>query len=203
MPKFDEIKERVKSSSPEFAPCGAKSEETWKPVKGFEGLYEVSDLGRVKSLIADRNGRKTSGFSSRILKPGSDGCGYLRVRLTGHDGNLHQWLVHRLVLIAFVGEEKGKPQANHINGIKSDNRLENLEWVTRSENMIHAYGIGLEKPCDNGFKKHIAAMRNGEIIGDFVSIREMCRRLNLDRRSVLRTMRGEYAHHHGLTFKEI
>lgn len=203
MPKFDEIKERVKSSSPEFAPNGAKSEEVWKPVIGFEGLYEVSSLGRVKSLIAAKNGKKNTRISNKILKPGQDSYGYCRVRLTGHDGELHQWMVHRLVMIAFVGEVKDKPQVNHINGIKTDNRLENLEWVTQSENVLHAYEHDLMKPCDNGLKKGIIAMRDGKIVGEFASIREMCRVLELDRRCVQRILYGQGISHHGLTFKEI
>ena len=201
--RMSKFKDGVKSSSPEFAPCGAKSEEIWKPVKDYEGLYEVSNLGRVKSFISNRRGQKNPPISNKILKQSCGRDGYLRVRLTGHDKKLRMWFVHRLVMISFVGKETDRPQVNHINGIKIDNRLENLEWVTGTENMLHAYRKGLEKPCDNGLKKHVVAIRNGEVIGEFVSIREMCRRLNLDRRSVERTMKGKYAHHHGLTFKEI
>jgi hypothetical protein len=174
--------------------------EIWKPARGFEGLYEVSNQGRVKSLIANRNGRRIITKSNKILKFGHDGCGYLRVRLTGKDGLLHQWLVHRLVLYSFSEKADLSKHVNHINGIKSDNRLENLEWCNQSENMKHAYRIGLEKPCDNGLKKHITAIKNGER-KEFVSIREMCRCLNLDRRSVQRVILGRLKQCKGYKFE--
>lgn len=167
-----------------------KEVEIWKPAKGFEDLYEVSNLGRVKSLIANRNGRKNIMKSDKILKPNPDGCGYYRVRLTGHDGKLHQWLIHRLVMVTFVREGNGQEQVNHINGIKSDNRLENLEWVSQSNNIKHAYHNGLMKPCDNGLKKGVVAFRSGQMVGKFNSIREMCRELKIDRRSVQRSLYG-------------
>ena len=116
--------------------------ETWKPVPGYESLYEVSDMGRVKSLgrpYKMRNSRKPDVIMEckkpeRILKTG--GKGYRQVMLYAADGSKSQPLVHRLVLLAFVGEAHGM-ECNHRNGDKTDNRLENLEWVTHSGNMIH------------------------------------------------------------------
>ena len=166
--------------------------EEWRDVVGWEGLYQVSNLGRVKSSYK----------GGRILKPLPVRSGYLRVALTFYDGSIHFITIHRLVLIAF-SQNMGNMQVNHINGIKTDNRLENLEWVTRSENMRHAYKLGLEKPVDNGFKKKIVMMKDGCPVREYISIREMCRKENLDRRSVMRTLSGKYAHHHGFTFKII
>jgi len=103
--------------------------EIWKDLPGYEGLYQVSSLGRVYSL-----------FYNRILKPFRNQKGYLRVDLRGKKRTTK--VVHRLVLEAFTGPQP-KLQVNHINGIKDDNRLENLEWVTNQQNIDHAWKLGL------------------------------------------------------------
>lgn len=175
--------------------------EIWKDIPEYEGSYKVSNKGRVKSFISTFNGSERNIVKEKILKPAVGRDGYLKVRLTHCNKTLHSLFIHRLVLIAFKGYDKERLFVNHINGNKQDNRLENLEWVTPSENMKHAYRIGLEKPCDNGFKKRVIMMKDGNIAKEYVSIREMCRKENLDRRSVLRTLSGKYSHHHGFTFK--
>ena len=105
------------------------SKEIWKPVVGFEGLYQVSNLGRIMSF------HKTRG---RILKPYQGGYrkGYLVITLV-RDGMKKKELVHTLVLEAFVCKRPIGYQCNHINSNKQDNRLENLEWVTPKENSEH------------------------------------------------------------------
>ena len=101
-------------------------EEIWKPIKDYEGLYEVSNLGRVKSL----NYRKTG--KEKILK-NIECRGYLAVCLT-KNGKQKLFKVHRLVAETFIPNPESKPCIDHINTIKNDNRVKNLRWVTHKEN---------------------------------------------------------------------
>ena len=121
------------------------SNEIWKPVKGFQGLYEVSNLGRVKScerdVVEQRLGKLTPvHYKERIMRPNLKGKGYPMVQF-GRCGKFQA--VHHLVLEAFVRNRRGNECANHINGIKTDNRVENLEWTTITENNRHARIKGL------------------------------------------------------------
>ena len=101
--------------------------EIWKPIKDYEGLYEVSNLGRVKSLNYKRTGKE------KILK-NSECNGYLVVSLV-KNGKLKQFYVHKLVAEACILNPENKPCIDHINTIRNDNRIENLRWVTYKENM--------------------------------------------------------------------
>lgn len=109
-------------------------EEVWKPVAGYEGLYEVSNLGRVKSLpkVVDL-GRAKQNRVEKFLRPIPDGKGYLMVWLFKNQVK-KMWKVHRLVADAFIPNPHNKPQVDHINTDKSDNRVCNLRWCTEKEN---------------------------------------------------------------------
>lgn len=102
--------------------------EVWKDVAGFEGLYSISNMGRVKSQ-GNFEARKT-----KMLKPQLLNTGYLIVKLS-KQGKVFQFLVHRLVAEAFVPNPENKPEVNHLNELKNDNRACNLAWVTRKENI--------------------------------------------------------------------
>ena len=121
------------------------SEEQWRDIAGYEGKYLVSSEGRIKSV--DRVTRYSDGRTALIpgkaLKPFHN-HGYLRVNLS-RENKRKNMLVHRIVAEAFVPNPNGKPEVNHINGDKTDNKAANLEWVTGSENMKHAYKNGLLK----------------------------------------------------------
>ena len=107
--------------------------EIWKKIIGFED-YNISSIGRVYS-------NKTN----KILKQQPSHNGYLRVCLYDSNHQQHTEIVHRLLAFSFIGEDKEKPQINHKNGIKQDNRLENIEWVTSKENIAHSWSTGLKK----------------------------------------------------------
>lgn len=119
--------------------------EIWKPIKGYEGLYEISSLGRVKSLeryVANNGGKYL--IKERILKPTKNQYGYLYVVISKNNINKHK-LIHRLVAETFISNKHSKRTINHINGIKTDNTLENLEWCTHKENIQKAWENGLYK----------------------------------------------------------
>lgn len=109
-------------------------EEIWKDIIGFEGSYMISSLGRVKSL----NYNKTK--KEKILKPQLDKQGYYTIGLCKNKKKKH-YKIHRLVCQTFLHNPEKKKQVNHKNGIKNDNILENLEYMTAKENNIHKYKV--------------------------------------------------------------
>jgi len=116
--------------------------EEWRDIPDFEG-YQVSSFGRVKGVDRLRKGktglRLTNG---QEMKQVLNKKGYPEVRL--RKNGCHTRLVHKLVASAFMTKPEGCTQINHLNGIKTDNRLENLQWVTSSQNQLHAYKLGLQ-----------------------------------------------------------
>lgn len=122
--------------------------EIWKDVVGYESIYQVSNLGNIKALAQKRWMNVNmcySHYKEKILKPSTTIDGYLKIRLY-KDLIDKNFLVHRLVGISFIDNIENKKEINHINGIKNDNRIENLEWVTPMENVKHSYKIGIKKP---------------------------------------------------------
>jgi len=109
----------------------------WKDIKGYEGRYQISDGGEVKSLPRNRSPKEN------IIAQNKTNCGYKQVRLRINSKPKYM-STHRLVLMAFVGSPpKGKPDANHIDGDKTNNHVSNLEWCSKAENMAHAKANGL------------------------------------------------------------
>lgn len=109
--------------------------EQWKPVVGYEGNYEVSNLGRVKSL--PRNGTIKK---ERIIKNNVKKSGYVDIMLSKNNKRIYTHL-HRVVAKAFIPNPENKPQVNHKDGNKQNNTVENLEWATASENLKHKYAV--------------------------------------------------------------
>lgn len=165
--------------------------EIWKDISGYEGFYLVSNMGRVKSLpyeikyINKYGVETTTNIKGKILNPSKvgrgwdDGDGYLSVTLHNRSKN-RRFLVHRLVAKAFVPNPDGKPQVNHIDGDKANNRADNLEWCTREENMRHAYYT--LKRLSTAFKSvKVICVETNEV---FDSIAIAARANRLDRRTL-------------------
>jgi len=110
--------------------------EIWKDVIGYEGLYQVSNLGRIKSLKFNKIKYLSIKRTNKI--------GYINVVLFNNLSK-KSFYIHRLIAISFIPNALNKPDVNHINGIKTDNRLCNLEWTTTKENVNHATFYGLKK----------------------------------------------------------
>lgn len=123
-------------------------EEVWKPVVGYEGVYEVSNIGRVKRLPIGKQWpyRKTH---NNIRKQKITRRGYLSVNLSYND-NVKWCLVHRLVAQAFIPNPNNYPYVNHKNEVKTDNRAENLEWCTHVYNC--RYGSGIQRQKESRWK---------------------------------------------------
>lgn len=110
--------------------------ECWRPIPGYEGIYAISTFGRVR-----RDCRSKGYGVGRILKPSTNGTGYLKATLCGRSGEHRQFLIHRLVMLAYVGPCPTGREVNHRNGIKTDNCLANLEYVTPQENQRHRFDV--------------------------------------------------------------
>ena len=147
------------------------NKETWKEVGGYSGLYEVSDLGRVRSLgrpCKAKNGSMQH-KRARILTQEITVHGYCRVRLYDQEGKAKHFAVHRLVMAAFVGSSE--QQVNHINEIKTDNRLINLEYVSRIENCNHGTRNERisEKANGSHSKRVVQLSAEGSVIREYSS----------------------------------
>lgn len=119
--------------------------EVWKDIEGYEGIYQVSNMGQVKSLervVTCKDGRKTYILPERILKPSRYKENYLQVVLS-NVGKKKTFKIHQLVARTFIPNPQNLPCVNHRNEIKTDNRVENLEWVTQKENLN--YGTIIER----------------------------------------------------------
>ena len=118
--------------------------EYWVPVPGYEGYYEISNLSRIHSI--NRSIQTKAGYfkpeKERLLVQRTNNKGYLTVTLS-KDGYSKTHFVHRLLATVYIPNPANKPILNHLDGDKLNNRLDNLEWVTYSENALHAYKTGL------------------------------------------------------------
>ena len=152
--------------------------EMWKDIEGYEGIYQVSNLGRVKSL--SRN-TKNQYRNSEIVKSKEIRNGYYSVTLFKNEKGKH-FTIHRLVAKAFIPNPYNKPQINHIDGNKLNNNVSNLEWCTQQENTIHAYKNNLINPYTT---KVIQYDKNMNFIKEWNSIKEVEKELNINHSNIV------------------
>ena len=168
--------------------------ETWRAVVGYEGLYEVSSYGKLKRLAGYSKRirySKTKGHRFKddeiyhpeiIFKLHLSKKGYVKGQLFKHDGERMKQkaiVLHRLVAEAFIGSApEGKPQVNHIDGVKTNNYYKNLEWCSNTENQRHAIAMGLVPDRPKGYDNHQSKEINqidlatGKVIKSFGSLAE-------------------------------
>ena len=146
-------------------------EEIWKDIRDYENMYQISNLGRVKSLNYNNTGRE------KIMKPSVDKDGYLFVRLC-KNGKVKNFKVHRLVAQAFISNTNNYPQGNHKDENPSNNFVNNLEWCDAKYNSN--YGTRTKRVAGKLAKKVLQIDKNtNEIISEFQSIMEVQRQLEI------------------------
>ena len=147
--------------------------EVWKDVPGYEGLYQVSSAGSVRNTM-----------TGQALQPWTHNAGYTCVTLCKNKVK-RKLLIHRLVAWAFLPNPDRKPQVNHINGIKTDNRVENLEWCTNQENSIHsAYTLRHESTIP---KRAVLCVSTGE---RYSSVSEAARASGACNQNIVKVCQG-------------
>ena len=180
-------------------------EELWKDIKDYEGMYKISNIGRVRSVERYVNSYKSKNGKAlrkgKIKKQLPNQKGYMRVTLSKNNKSKTH-TVHRLVAEHFIDSIENKLCVNHISGIKTDNRVCNLEWCTHQENMIHASNNGLMN--SKNLRKPIRVF-NESFNKIYNSLTEACKELNLDSRNLGEVARntGKQKTHRGYKAKYI
>ena len=157
--------------------------EIWKDIDGYEGLYQVSNLGNVKSLNYRHTGKE------RILKPGNNGLGYLQVNLCKNRKTRH-FTIHRLVAKAFLENPDNKSDVNHKDEDKTNNCVDNLEWMTRKDNIN--YGTHNERMAKSRSKSVLQFTKNGKFVKEWPSVIQIERDLGFSSGNISQCCNGKY-----------
>jgi hypothetical protein len=175
-------------------------QEIWKDIPGYEGMYQVSNLGNVKSL--DKLSNHYQGGKSKLKGRMLSQCNCMGYKIVGLslNGSMKSLRVHRLVAIAFIPNKLNKPQVNHINGDKFDNAASNLEWNSASENILHAHRTGLHRGSHRGLfgkynpnsKPIIQFDLNGNFISEYGGIAEAERHTSIYSQNICYACNGKY-----------
>lgn len=179
----------------------------WKPVVGYEGLYEVSSDGNVRTVEREYKSGEyyhSQTLPQKVLKPKKDKDGYRSIGLR-KNGERKFIRIARIVCVAFHDNPDNKPVVNHINGIKCDDRKDNLEWSTLSENVLHSiYVLGNKKGSppimigkDNPASRQIAQYGlSGKLIRKYDCITD-AEKFGFQRPNICKVARGKYKTHGG------
>lgn len=162
----------------------------YKDIPGYEGIYQATSNGEIYALprtwVTYRKGVQGHNgyFVSKVnLK------GYLYTKLTNSKSKRKTWLVHRLIALAYIENIENKKEVNHINGVKSDNRVENLEWCTHQENCKHRedMGLGSTKKANDWWKKKVLNIENNV---EYESIVEAAKSIGMGRKHLSMMLNG-------------
>jgi len=188
--------------------------EKWKDINGYEGLYQISSCGKVKSLERyKKNPNKPIKVSEKLLKFAINRCGYYIVVLS-KDGKAHTYTVHKIVMENFYRKPFKNEVINHIDSNKQNNSIDNLEYVTQKENVRKAWANGL---CEN-IRKHATNMEhknaipckavvqkdlNGNLIATYVSVREAERKTGITSAQISHACNGRIKTTHNYIFEHL
>lgn len=173
-------------------------QEIWKKIKDYPN-YEISNLGRIKALKYYSNVHKQYYDRELILKEKTNKFGYKFVSLSNKFGRKNK-MIHRLVAIAFIENKNGYKEVNHIDGNKCNNNVNNLEWCSRSDNMLHAYKLGLRKGTSK-INSKILQLSDGEVIKIWNNISEIKSTLKLDYSSIYQCCKNKRKSCNGFQWK--